>query len=292
MSHKIKDYLIIIIGSAIGGFSVACFITPAKIAAGGINGIGTIVYYLWGLDTGVTMFLISVPLFFVGVKIFGPLYGFKSLLGTFLFAMFVTIFGQMTQYQGFLDYTDKVDVLLSGIIGGALLGGGIGLVMKTGSNTGGTDIVAQILAHYSRIPLGTSLFLVDGLVVLAGGTVFGLESALIAIFTLYISGQAVNYVVMNMGTKYAKTAYIVSCSVDTISDRIIKELHKGGTIIEGKGIYTQKSRNLLMVVVPNHLINQLINIVHEEDENAFLFVHETYQVLGFGFVPLSKMATK
>jgi len=129
----------------------------------------------------------------------------------------------------------------------------------------------------------------DAIVVVIGGFVFGLEKALFAICALYISGQMINFVVMSLGTKYAKTAYIVSDKCESISYRIIHELNRGGTILEGKGIYTKQTRSTLMAVVPNHLINQLTQIVHEEDEKAFMFVHETYQVLGFGFVPISKV---
>ncbi len=286
MTRKVKDNLLIVLGTAITGFSIACFITPAKIAAGGLNGIATIVYYLLGIDTGLTILVCSIPLFLIGMRIFGKLYGVKSLMGVVFLALFTTLFGQLTGYNGFLDYTDKVDVISSGIFGGFLSGFGIGLVMKTGANTGGTDIVAQILNKYTKIPLGNALFICDGVVVVAGGIFFGFESALFAIFTLYVSGQTINYVVLSMGTKYAKTAYIISENVEKISERIIKDLGRGGTLLNGQGIYTKQDRKILMVVLPNTMINKAIRIVHEEDERAFVFVHETYQVLGYGFKPL------
>jgi uncharacterized membrane-anchored protein YitT (DUF2179 family) len=289
MSQKVKDYLLIVLGTFITGFSIACFITPAKIAAGGLNGFATILYYLLGIDTGLTILLCSIPLFAVGMRIFGRTYGIKSLMGVILLSLFTTLFGQLTGYQGFLDYSDKVDILCSGIFGGFLTGAGIGLVMRTGANTGGTDIIAQIINKYTPIPLGTALFLSDGIVVIAGGFIFGFESALFAIFTLYVSGQTINYMVMSLGTKYAKTAYIVSENVQVISERIIKDLGRGGTILKGTGIYTNKERSILMVVLPNTLITQAIHIATEEDERAFVFVHETYQAMGQGFKPLPKV---
>lgn len=277
------EYTYIILGTAVAGFAVAGFITPAKIASGGVNGIGTICYYTFGWDPGIVMMACSVPLFLFGMKIFGPLYGAKSLVGSLLFSLWVSVFGQLTGYDGFLVYTDKVDVLLSAIFGGALLGGGIGTVMRSGANTGGTDIVAQIINKYTPLPLGTALFLVDGLVIAAGAVVFGFERALFAIITLYISGQTINFVVMSLGTKYAKTAYIVSKKHDAIGKRIIGELHHGATLLSGVGVYTGRSRTMLMAVVHNRQINALERIVHEEDPDAFMFVNETYQVQGQGF---------
>lgn len=289
MKNKIRDYIQIIIGTIISGFGIACFITPAKIVAGGVGGIATILYYMAGIDTGLTMILISLPLFFLGVKIFGPLYGLKCFVGLTLLSIFVTLFGQLTNYQGFLDYSDKVDILLSAIFGGVLVGGGIGLVMRSGSNTGGTDIVGQILNLYTPLNLGTCIFLCDAVIVFIGGIVFGLERALFAICALYITGQMINFVVMSLGTRHAKTVYIVSDKHYLISQRIIDEMNRGGTILHGKGIYTKEDRTTLMAVVPNQLINQLTQIVHEEDEKAFMFVQETYQVLGYGFLPISKV---
>lgn len=289
MKKKVRDYFQIIIGTMIAGFGIACFITPAKMAAGGVGGISTILYYLIGLDTGIGMLLISLPLFLIGMKIFGPIYGIKSFIGMTFLSLFVTLFGQLTDYQGLLEYTDKVDVLLSAIFGGVLLGSGIGFVMRAGSNTGGTDIVGQILHLVLPFNVGTCIFISDALVVIVGGIVFGLEKALFAICALYVSGQMINFVVMSLGTKYAKTAYIVSDKCESISYRLIHELNRGGTILQGQGIYTKQMRSTLMAVVPNHLINPLTQIVHEEDEKAFMFVHETYQVLGYGFVPISKV---
>jgi len=217
------------------------------------------------------------------------MYGLKSFLGMTLLSLFVSLFGQLTDYQGLLDYSDKVDILMSAIFGGILVGVGIGLVMRAGSNTGGTDIVGQILNLYTPLNLGTCIFLCDAVIVVIGGLVFGLERALFAIVSLYLTGQMINYVVMSLGTRYAKTAYIVSDNHESISKRIIEEMNRGGTILHGQGIYSKKDRATLMAVVPNQLINQLTQIVHEEDEKAFMFVHETYQVLGYGFVPLAKV---
>ena len=283
------EALYLIGGTALAGFAVAVFITPAKIASGGVNGVATIIYHLSGWDTGFVMLLISVPLFLIGMSIFGKTYGAKSLAGTLLLSLWVSLFGQLTDYNGFLPYIDRMDTLLSAIFGGVLLGGGIGIVMRSGANTGGTDIIAQILSRFTPLPLGTALFLSDASVIVLGAVVFGLERALFAVITLYLSGQMVNFVVMNLGTKYAKTAYIVSERHEAIGKRIITELHHGGTLISGVGIFTGRERTMLLAVVHNQQINHLTQIVHQEDPKAFMFVHETYQALGEGFVPMQKL---
>ena len=289
LKRSVVEVLYILLGTCLAGFAIATFILPAKIASGGVNGIATIIYHLMGWEPGLVMLVISIPLFVLGLFIFGKLYGFKSLGGTVLLSFWVSLFGRLTAYRGFLPYTDRMDTLLSAIFGGVLLGSGIGIVMRSGANTGGTDIIAQIVSRFTPLALGTALFLTDALVIILGAVVFGFERALFAVITLYLSGQMVNYMVMSLGTKYAKTAYIVSERHEAIGKRIIAELHHGGTLINGVGIFTGQNRTTLMAVVHNQQINTLIQIVHEEDPKAFMFVHETYQALGEGFVPMKRI---
>lgn len=281
--HRLRDYLFVIFGSLATAAGIAAFITPAKLAAGGVSGIAVILYHSFGFELGTSILLLSVPLFIAGMRIFGPKYGFTSLLGTILLSLFTTVFGLLFGFEGFLDYSDSVDTLLSAIFGGFLCGFGMGLVMKGGANTGGTDIAAQIISKYTPIPVGTSLFIVDGLIIVAGGFVFGLESALFAILSLYATSLAINFVLLNMGTRYAKTALIVSDNHEAIAKRITEELGHGGTLLKGTGIYTKRDKPVLMTVIPNQKISRLNAIVRESDPNAFLIIEEAYEVIGEGF---------
>lgn len=287
--RKIRDYLYIIVGTAITAAGVALFLTPGKIVSGGVNGIATIFFHLFGWDTGLVILLISVPLFIIGMKIFGPMYGVKCLAGTLLFALFTSLFGRLTGYNGLLPYADRMDTMLSAIFGGVLYGSGIGIVMRSGSNTGGTDIIAQIISKYTPLPVGTSLLIVDGCVVISGAVFLGFDRALFGIIAMYCTSQMINFMVMKIGTKQAKTAYIVSEKYHEIGKRIIDELHHGATEIRGRGIFTGQERPMLLAVVPNQKINHLLSIVHEEDSNAFVFIHEAYYALGNGFVRIDKV---
>ncbi|AEC02395.1 protein of unknown function DUF161 [Parasphaerochaeta coccoides DSM 17374] len=290
--HYIKEYLYIILGTFIAGCGIALFDTPARIAAGGVNGIGTILFHTFGWDPGVVMLILNIPLFIIGMKVFGPLYGAKSLVGTLLFSGWVSLIGLVTDYRGILPMEDDLQILLAAIFGGALMGCGLALVMRTGANTGGTDILVQILNKYTPFNLGTGMLLVDGVIIAAGAFAFGIERALIAVISVYIASRMINYIVMTIGTKYAKTAYIISDKHDAISRRIISELHHGGTLIPGTGIFTRSPRGVLLTVVHNREIYKLTEIVHDEDPMAFVFVHEAYQVLGEGFVPMSRFVEK
>ncbi len=288
--HKVTEYFYIAVGSFITAVGVAVFANPAKIASGGVSGVATILYHSFGWDPGLMIMVQSVPLFLVGMKIFGAQYGLKSLIGTLLLSAFTSGICLVIGYDGILSYDHPMSVLLSALFGGVIMGTGVGLVMKSGSNTGGTDIIAQILARYTKLTLGTSLFLVDAVIIVASAFTFGIESALYAIITVYITGVVIDKVVLSMGTRYAKTVYIISDQREQISQAILEELGHGGTLLHATGMYTGNDRTVIMTVVPNQKISRLTNIVHEIDDKAFMIVQEAYQVLGEGFTPIAKAA--
>ncbi|MFA7371839.1 MAG: YitT family protein, partial [Sphaerochaetaceae bacterium] len=178
--RQIKEYFFIVVGSALAGFGIAAFNMPAKIAGGGVNGIATILFHTLAFEPGISMLVMNVPLFLIGLKIFGPKYGLKSLLGMVLLSLFVSLTGLVFGYEGVIPYNDSVDILLSALFGGFFIGSGIGLVMKGGANTGGTDILGQVISRFTPLPLGTSLLLVDATIIITSAFIFGIVRAMFA----------------------------------------------------------------------------------------------------------------
>ena len=285
------DIIFIVSGSALTALAVSLFLTPARLAPGGVSGIGTILYHAFGFDVGASILVLTAPLLIIGTKLFGRQYGAKSIAGSLLLSLFTTLFSIAFGYDGILDYTKDISYWLSTLYGGILSGIGIGLVMKAGANTGGTDIAAQIIARYTGISAGDALFIVDGLIIAASAFIFGIESALYAIIVAYITSVAVNKVVLSMGTRYAKSVYIISEKLDPIGEFILEEMGRGGTIMDAKGLYTRKSRPMLMTVIPNQGISELTRAVHRIDPDAFMIIQDTVHVLGEGFTPISKIAS-
>ena len=290
---RVTNVLYLVIGTMLSATAGAVFYTPARITGGGATGIGTIFYYLFGLDQGNVMLFVNIPLVLFGMKVFGWKYGIRTLIGSVMLSLWTTVLGRMTGYQGLLDYSDNINVLLSALFGGVLMGIGIGLTMKSGSNTGGTDIISQVVSHYLPVRVGSVSFTVNAVVVSCGGIFLGLQPMLFAIIAMYLSSQLTNYVLLGFGTNLAKAVYILSDDhIPDISERVITELHRGGTVLQGTGIYTDKAHSLLIVIVPNNQLNYLMKIISVEDPTAFVFVTEAYEVLGRGFVSLKKIADK
>ncbi len=243
-ARTVIDYAYIILGSAITAFAVAIFLNPAKLAPGGVSGIATILFHLFGWSLGTVIFCLTVPVFLIGVKLFGKQYGFRTLLGSLLLSIFTSMWILILGDEGILDYSKDMSVMLSALYGGVLSGVGMGLVMKSGSNTGGTDIIAQIIARYTPLSLGTSLFIVDGVIIAVSALFFGIENALFAILVAYITTVVINKIVLSMGTSYAKTVFIVSDNYHEIGQFIINEMERGATLLDAKGFYQRISNSL------------------------------------------------
>ena len=288
--YHLVELFYIITGSFLTAVGIALFTAPAKIASGGVSGIATILYHTLGFDTGLSILVLSIPLFLLGIAIFGKEYGIRSLAGTLFLSLFTSLLNRFFGYGGLLSYDNVLSVLLSAIFGGVVMGIGIGLVMRSGANTGGTDIVAQILARLTPLSMGSALFMVDALVIGASGFIFSLEMALYATITVFITGAVIDRVVLSFGTSSAKTVFIVSEKLEIIQKEILEQLGHGGTILSGVGMYTGLNRPVIMTVIANRKVSQLTNIVHETDKQAFMVVQEAYKVLGEGFSPIQEAA--
>ncbi len=288
--HNSYDIIYLILGPFTAAFGIAVFYTPAKITSGGAAGVANILYNLFGFDLGLTSLCVNIPLIVIGMLVFGIKYGVKTLIGSSLLSLWMTVIGRFSHYEGVLDSSVPTYVLLSAVFGGVLLGAGIGITMKAGCNTGGADIVAQSIAHFTPISVGTISFCFNALVVGASGYFIGLEPMLFSIIGMACSSFTVNYVLTGFGTRHSKAVYIVSDHIAEIGQDVIEKMHKTGTLLTGTGVYTNLEHKILLVLVQNHQYQRLLRIVNADDPDAFVFVNEAYNVMGKGFAQLKKVA--
>jgi uncharacterized membrane-anchored protein YitT (DUF2179 family) len=288
LKNKLKDilvdYFFINLGLLISAIGIGLFLVPGKIVSGGVSGIATITYYLFNLPVGMVMLALNIPLFLIGLKIFGKTYGVKTFFGT----VFLSVYIDLLRYfipnaNNIIDFEKGSNALIAPIFGGVITGIGIGIIMKFGGSTGGTDIVAQIINKYFKIPLGYSFIFIDGIILLVGSSIFGLEKGLYAIISLYASAIAINKIFE--GVSYSKMVYIISDYHEDIRNLILHDFDRGGTGLYGNGLYTNKDKKIIMTVLKNKEIHDLKNYVKQIDPNAFVIISEVYEVLGEGFTP-------
>ncbi len=280
----VSNYFLITLGSVLTALGIVLFLAPAQIAAGGVSGLAIITYHWFGWDPGLAILIMSIPIFGLGILVFGRRFGLKSLWGTIALSVSVSLLGYLIGYEGILTSGDRTDILLAALFGGTLAGLGVGITMKGGANTGGTDIIAQIINHYTRMSLGTSLYLVDGIIVVIAALSFSIEQGLFAVITLFTTGQFVNTV--TSGANYAKMAFIISDKYQEIRDVLTFDHGLGGTMVDSHGMFKNDEKQMIMMVVRNRKVSQITNTVRKMDPDAFMIITNAQEVLGEGFIPI------
>lgn len=271
---KIIDLLGITLGAFLIALSIDVFLAPNKLVGGGVSGIAIILYYIFKSPVGITMLLLNIPIFILGIKILGSSFGFKTLYGTFMLSFFVDLLN-------LFKLPIIKDPIIATVYGGILGGLGLGIVFKYGGSTGGTDILAQVFSHFSGLNLGQSLLIIDGIIVLSAGFIFDFVLALYALLVIFIQGYSIDLV--QQGLSYTKAALIFSDRPRDIGEKILKELGRGVTVFYGMGLYTGKEREILYCVVSQSEVGRLKEIIHKNDPKAFVVITPAHEVLGEGF---------
>jgi len=275
------NYSLILIGSFILASGFVLFITPYKIVPGGVYGISIVLHYLFGLPVGLMALTMDIPLTLLGIRVLGPRFGIKTVVGFLLTALFVD---GITYFYG--DQPLVADEpLLSSVFGGVFLGLGLGLIFKSKATSGGTDIIAMIISKYTKLPIGQLLIYVDSVIVLVGLLVFqDWKIPLYSLIVIFITGRVIDTVLQ--GVNYDKTLFIISERHEEIRNKIINDLNRGGTFIPGKGMYNGADRTIIFTVVNRREMAMLQEYIHEIDPKAFVTVINANEILGEGFKSL------
>ncbi|MEK3978378.1 YitT family protein [Psychrobacillus sp. FSL K6-2836] len=268
-----KDYIYVIIGAAIIAIAFNVFLLPNQIASGGVSGISTILKGVFGWEPGLVQYAFNIPLFISGLIFLGAKFGIKSLVGTLVLPAVVLVSANWEPWT--------MNPLLGALFGGISVGLGLGLVFRGGASTGGTDLAAQIITKYTGFSLGTSVLLIDGLIVLSAAVVFDIEKALYALIGLFVTTKTIDLV--QLGFSQSKMIYIITNKQDEIRDAIYTEIDRGVTKLPAYGGYTNVERPILMVVAYQTEFTKLKHIIKTIDPAAFVIVSDAYEVLGEGF---------
>jgi len=276
-----KSYLLITIGAFIMAAGYSFFADPHKIIPGGVYGIAIVLHHIFGFMTGATGLIINIPLFIIGMKMLGPRFGTKTFVGTILTSVFI----DFQKSLGWGSPTD--DLMLASIVSGVLIGAGLALVFKSKATTGGSDIVAQIVNKYSKIPIGKLLVLIDSIVVTVGVVAFkDFSLAVYALITIFIAGKVIDGVLL--GSNNRKAVFVISDKYPEIREFIMKKLNRGGTYISGEGMYCHSHKKIIYTVISRRELAALQEFVKEADPEAFMSVFETNQIYGRGFIPIEE----
>lgn len=276
--ERIKEWLYINLGILLMSLAYSFFLEPKNIVIGGVSGLAIIFKHLWNLDPAFVILVLNVALLLIGLFILGKDFFIKTIYGSLIFPLFVKLLSLLAQAINFKLDDFFLIVAFSSILSGV----GLGLVIKHGGTTGGTEIPQKILFKLFHMPFSVSLYILDGLVIAAAYIVYrNIEVILYALIYLAIVGLVMDAIIFSGFNKRA--VYIISKKHDQIKERLLHDFDRGVTGIKVTGEYTNQEQKMLLCVLSSAEYYKLRTIIEEIDPNAFYFAVRASEVRGEGF---------
>lgn len=272
----IKTYTVISIGLAIMALGWTAFLIPNEIVGGGVTGIATLLYWSTGIPVGVSVFAINAVLLLIALRILGAGFSVKTIFSV------AALSGLFSVLQYYIREPFVTDRFMAAIIGGAMSGGGVGIVFTQGGSTGGTDIVAMVINKYRNISPGKIILILDVFIISSSFILFrSIETLVYGFVVMSVASYTIDLILT--GNKQSVQLFIFSKKAHEIADRIGNETGRGVTFIKGTGWYTKSESDILLIIVRRMESPQLFRIVKEVDPDAFLSLNNVMGVYGKGF---------
>jgi uncharacterized membrane-anchored protein YitT (DUF2179 family) len=264
----------IAIGAIIAAYGIQGFIVPSGLGGGGVGGIALLLFYTLKLPIGFMTFFLNIPLFVLGWREVNRKFVFKTIWGLAIFSLSLDLF------KGVQAITNN-DIFLGALYGGVISGISSSIVFHFGGSLGGTDIVSKVIQRKYGVPMGTSALAINGVIILISGAILGPEAALYTLVTMFVYGRVLDLIQSGVPLK---SITIISDQSETLVDRIMYDLGRGATFLQGRGAYSKEPKNVIICVVSLTEIGRLKQAVREVDPKAFMIVQNAGEVFGTGFV--------
>lgn len=270
----------IMLGTVLMALAINVVYDPMGMIPGGFSGASILLARLsdrvisGGIPVWMFNLLLNIPLFIWGWFIRGREFIIKSLITNLMFSSMLYLIP--------IQPVAQKDYFLAAIMGGILTGSGIGLVFSAGYSTGGTDLLSSLIQRYlPHYPVAKLLFILDAIVILAGAAYFGIDMAIYAAVSVYLTTKIMDGILA--GLNVSKQVMIISAQYSQISSDIISQMDRGVTELTAKGGYSRNDRPALLCIVGRRQVGKLLNIVKKRDPSAFIIITDVREVLGEGF---------
>ncbi len=265
----IINYLFIIVGSILAAFALECFLVPNSILDGGVNGISIILNLKLGFSLGLTIVIINLPFMYVGYKNLGWKFITKALFSIITFSIFLEVFKDVK------EVTDNI--LLACVYGSALLGCGVGIIIKCGGCLDGTESLGIVISKKTDFSVGQFVLLCNVIIFSVAGIFFGVDRALYSLLAYFITSKVVDEI--SEGLNKAKAAMIITNDGKEITEAIYKNIGRTVTRLEGTG-FISGNKEVLYCVLTRIEIPELKRIVLESDASAFITISDISEIIG------------
>lgn len=273
-----RNYLLLTIGGLLLAINVNLFLSPAKIAPGGVSGTAIIINNFTNWPIGLLMLVLNIPMLVIGFLNLGRFnFLFRTLYVVVLYSIGVDVLARWLPPEGITD-----DLLLNALYAGILGGIGTGLVYLGRGTSGGTGIIGRVLQLKTGIPLNQVYLFTDGAVVIIAGLIFGWDRALYALMTLFIWGVAADQILE--GPSVVRTAFIITDQPENVTSAVFERLGLGVTAWSARGMFTESEHTVLFCTMNRPDVNALREVTIEVDPNAFVVIGHGHQAIG-GVLP-------
>lgn len=265
-----KKIIIVLVGALLNAIAMNYFLIPANVYASGFAGTAQLLANIFGgyASPGILLFLLNIPVTILGWKKIGRSFTFYSFISVLAMSFFLEII-PVTKYSD--------DILLNAVFGGVIGAVGVGLTLKWGASTGGMDIIAMILSQKNDRPVGTYFFILNSIIIITAGFLYGWEKALYTIVALYASTRVID----TIHTRHVKlTAMIITNKSVEMKKAIHEKMVRGITTIPAKGAFSNEDKEMMVIVITRYELYDLERIIKEVDPQAFTNIVQTVGVFG------------
>lgn len=285
------DYFWILLGSFVMSVGYIVFISPLKLAPGGVYGIAIILHHLFGFPIGLAGISMDIPLLIIGTLWLGGRFGIKTLVGIISLSGFNTLMEHWYGYAPLItlpgtETADPAATFILALCGAVLIGVGLGMIFRARGTSGGTDIISMIIGKYMKhVPIGHIIICVDSTIVL--GSLIAFKDWTIPLYSwmvIYVSGVVINKIIAGFST--CKSVLIISDKHEEIRDKILHKLHRGGTYIHGEGMYNHTQKKIIFTSISPKQLPILMYMINSVDPKAFISVIDAAETIGEGFTSL------
>ncbi|MYL48484.1 DUF2179 domain-containing protein [Halobacillus litoralis] len=274
---RVKNIIWILIGSAIFSFGLVHFNIQNELGEGGFTGITLLLLYLFEWDPAIMNIVLNIPVLIIGWKILGRITFFYSLIGILAVSVFISV-----SQNYMIEFNLSDDLTLAALFAGVFIGVGLGIIFRYGGTTGGVDIIARLVNKYLGWSMGRAMFLFDALVIFVSIiTYLEYTRGMYTLVAVFVGARVIDFI--QEGAYAARGTTIISEKSEEISRRVMEEMDRGVTVLEGRGSFSGTKRDVLYCVIGKNEIVRLKSIIDHIDPHAFVAVSHVHDVMGEGF---------
>ena len=278
--QQMKDIFMLFIGVLCYAVGYTAFILPEKVVMGGVSGLSALIFYATGFPPGYSIWLLNFLMLGIAIKTLSRKFIYRTFIGVTMLAVVVAVLQPF--FAAHPVITAGEDKFMHVLIGGLMGGIGLGVIYSHNGSTGGTDILIAKLNKYFRMSFGRAMQFIDFTIITSSYLLFHSVELIVygAVFTL-VASYMCDYIVN--GARQTVQFIIISKHYKEIADVINKSVHRGVTLVEGKGWYSQKEVDILIVMARRYESQDIFRCIKKIDPDALVSQTNCRGIFGEGF---------